>query len=154
MKKIIISFFLTFNFILSQITINTEAVDFEAVKIPGSSFTYSIEVENTGDEPLNIEVTPQFEQITQTPWLQQNYADVSFSNLVSTEYINDINIRDRDNVLKLLNNDGIQSRPVWNLLHKLNFFLKCPKSELKVSEDLFSKMISLPSGPNLLRKEI
>jgi len=73
---------------------------------------------------------------------------------LNTIYIKDINIRDRDNVLKLLNNDGIQSRPVWNLLHKLNFFLKCPKSELKVSEDLFSKMICLPSGPNLLRKKI
>ena len=59
---------------------------------------------------------------------------------------------DRDFIIKTLNKKGIQVRAVWKLLHKIKAFSKFPKSDLKNSEYLFKKVISIPSGPNLFSK--
>ena len=58
----------------------------------------------------------------------------------------------RDYLIKLTNKKGFQTRPAWALLHKLRHFKNCPKSDLKISNEMFSKIISLPSSPNLIKK--
>ena len=71
---------------------------------------------------------------------------------LNTLYLKNITEKERDKILELLNREGIQSRTAWNLLHRISFFSKCPRSDLKISEDLHSKIISIPSGPNLIRQ--
>ena len=46
---------------------------------------------------------------------------------------------------------GFQTRPAWTLLHKLKHFQKCSKSDLSVSINLFNRIISLPSSPNIIK---
>ena len=53
----------------------------------------------------------------------------------------------RNTVLKKLNNNGIQARPCWKLLHKHKQFFDCPKMELKITEKLEKKIINIPSSP-------
>lgn len=62
---------------------------------------------------------------------------------IAAEYI-------RDKVLTVAHNHGICLRPVWNLLNELPMYTKCPASDLFVSQDQASRLISLPSSPHLL----
>ena len=54
-------------------------------------------------------------------------------------------------LIELTNKKGYQTRPAWKLLHELNHFKDCPKDELKSSIDLYSRIISIPSSPNLIK---
>ena len=56
----------------------------------------------------------------------------------------------RDYLINITNKKGFQTRPAWTLLHRLNHFKKCPRSDLKVSLNLFNRIISLPSSPNIM----
>ena len=52
----------------------------------------------------------------------------------------------RDIVLQTLNDAGYGSRPAWRPMHLLTPFSDAPRSDLSVSEDLYCRVISLPSG--------
>jgi len=55
----------------------------------------------------------------------------------------------RDEILKLTNENGIMTRPVWTLLHKLPMYRHCPKMDLDCAEDLTSRIINIPSSADL-----
>ncbi|PAQ13676.1 aminotransferase DegT [Bacillaceae bacterium SAOS 7] len=61
----------------------------------------------------------------------------------------DASIHDRDQVLELLNEQGIMSRPIWTPLHELPPFQSCPKGDLTVTEQLKKFVINIPSSPYL-----
>ncbi|SFL45108.1 LegC family aminotransferase [Pelosinus propionicus] len=52
----------------------------------------------------------------------------------------------RDDVLAATNNNGIMTRPVWILMHKLPMFSNCPKMDVHVAEDLEARIINIPSS--------
>jgi perosamine synthetase len=64
-------------------------------------------------------------------------------------------ILDRENadqletLLKLTNDRGIMTRPVWTLMHRLEMYKQCPHMELTVAEDLEKRILNLPSSPAL-----
>lgn len=53
----------------------------------------------------------------------------------------------RNKIIEHLNKLGIQARPCWKLLHKLNHFSHYPKMNLDVSNRLEKKIINIPSSP-------
>lgn len=55
-------------------------------------------------------------------------------------------VAQRDEVLRASVDAGIQTRPVWSLLHRLPMFSDCPRMDLAVAEDLVARIICLPSG--------
>jgi len=52
----------------------------------------------------------------------------------------------RNDLLKITNDEGILSRPAWNLMHKLPMFKESPKMELSVAESLERRIINIPSS--------
>ena len=95
----------------------------------------------------------------------------SFSNITDAEIILDkskniknnwlINLRYLDEDKKIAKikkidlleksySQGIYLRPVWRLLHKLPMYKNNPKGDLKFSEDQESRIVSLPSSPQLI----
>jgi len=56
---------------------------------------------------------------------------------------------ERDTVLQTLNDNGIQARPAWILLHKLPMYKNCPKMDLTTSESLEARLINIPSSVGL-----
>ena len=54
-------------------------------------------------------------------------------------------------ILDYLNNNGLQCRPIWDLLHTLPHFKKYKHYYIKGSKKLFDKMILLPSSPSLIK---
>lgn len=52
----------------------------------------------------------------------------------------------RDAVLETTNGDGIQTRPVWTLMHKLPMYRNCPRMDLSVAEYLEARIINIPSS--------
>jgi perosamine synthetase len=58
-------------------------------------------------------------------------------------------IEDRNSVLKLLNEAGYQSRPIWEPMHQLAIYSHCPRAELIRTEELKCEVINLPSSAEL-----
>jgi perosamine synthetase len=52
----------------------------------------------------------------------------------------------RDALLELTNKNGIQTRPVWTLMHRLPMFNQCPRMDLSVAEGIARRLINIPSS--------
>lgn len=56
---------------------------------------------------------------------------------------------ERDHVLEVLNDAGIGSRPIWELMYTMSMFKDCPRMNCKVAEDIGRRLINLPSSVRL-----
>lgn len=56
---------------------------------------------------------------------------------------------ERDQVLEALNDAGIGSRPIWELMYTMPMFMDCPRMDCKVAEDIGRRLINLPSSVKL-----
>lgn len=63
--------------------------------------------------------------------------------LLLDEHIN------RDELLHYLNENGIQSRPIWQPLHSLSIYSQSPRSDLSTTNSLYKRVINIPSSPCL-----
>ena len=52
----------------------------------------------------------------------------------------------RDAVLGATNDVGLQTRPVWRLMHRLPMYADAPRDSLVVSEALEARLVSIPSS--------
>ncbi len=55
----------------------------------------------------------------------------------------------RDHVLETLNDAGVGSRPIWELMYTMPMFTDCPRMDCKVAEDIGKRLINLPSSVRL-----
>jgi perosamine synthetase len=55
----------------------------------------------------------------------------------------------RDAILRATNDAGLQTRPVWTLIHRLPMYRDCPQMNLSVAESLERRIVNLPSSPSL-----
>jgi perosamine synthetase len=53
---------------------------------------------------------------------------------------------DRDALLELTNQSGIQTRPAWTLMHRLPMYRQCPRMDLSTAEDIARRLINIPSS--------
>jgi perosamine synthetase len=60
------------------------------------------------------------------------------------------NMHLRDELLIALNQNGVMTRPLWNLQHTLPMYVDCPRMPLPVAERLSKRLIQIPSSPQLL----
>lgn len=56
---------------------------------------------------------------------------------------------ERDHVLEALNDAGIGSRPIWELMYTMPMFKDCPRMDCKVAENIGRRLINLPSSVKL-----
>jgi perosamine synthetase len=56
----------------------------------------------------------------------------------------------RDELLTALNENGIMTRPLWNLQHTLPMYSQCPRMPLPIAESLINRLIQIPSSPQLI----
>ena len=54
--------------------------------------------------------------------------------------------KDRDDFLKLTNENGVMTRPIWTLMHKLPMFQHCYSDEQRHAEKLEERIVNLPSS--------
>ncbi|MBI5261273.1 MAG: LegC family aminotransferase [Bradyrhizobium sp.] len=55
----------------------------------------------------------------------------------------------RDALLSALHEHGVRARPLWTPMHMLPMYRNCPRSPLRVAEDMYARCINLPSSPFL-----
>ena len=55
----------------------------------------------------------------------------------------------RDDVLAATNDNNFMTRPTWTPMHLLPMYNDCPKMDLSVAEDLYRRLINIPSSPGL-----
>jgi aminotransferase in exopolysaccharide biosynthesis len=59
------------------------------------------------------------------------------------------NKEERNAFLKFSNENGIMTRPAWQLMNKLEMFKKCQTDELKIASELADRLVNLPSSANI-----
>tara|TARA_B100000029_G_scaffold465246_1_gene499796 strand:- start:3461 stop:4624 length:1164 start_codon:yes stop_codon:yes gene_type:complete len=83
--------------------------------------------------------------VKEPSWCESNY-------WLNTIKINGLTISKRDWLLKKLNQNHLECRPAWTLLHKLSMYKFYPRSKLDNSEKLETSLITLPSSPKYGKK--
>ena len=77
------------------------------------------------------------------------------TNFKSNYWLNALRIDNKKiskkKTLDYLNDNGMQCRPIWNLLHTLPHFKKFKNHDIDGSKKLFDKIILLPSSPSLIK---
>ncbi len=73
----------------------------------------------------------------------------------SNYWFNSIMLKDkftdyREDILEDLNNNNIGSRPCWELMHKLPYLKNFPKMQMAGSEEIYNKIINMPSSASIL----
>jgi len=70
-------------------------------------------------------------------------------NATSNYWLNNVVLKDkseRDEFLKLTNENGVITRPIWTLMNKLEMFKDCPKSDLSNALWLEERVVNIPSS--------
>lgn len=55
----------------------------------------------------------------------------------------------RDQILEATNDAGFMTRAAWRPMHQLQMFVDCPRMNLDVTEDVYARLINIPSSPQL-----
>lgn len=74
------------------------------------------------------------------------------NNAKSNYWLNGVvleNREERDKFLEYTNANGVQTRPIWRLMHKLNIYKNCFKVDTPNAEWLEDRVVNLPSGVRL-----
>ena len=74
-------------------------------------------------------------------------------NCVSNYWLNVILLKDRnerDKLLTLLNEKGIMSRPVWQLMNNLDMFNNCQCADLSNAKYLADRIVNIPSSARII----
>lgn len=58
----------------------------------------------------------------------------------------------RNQILEKTNSEGVMTRPIWQLMHRLPMFKRSLRGDLSVSEWLETRLVNLPSSPVELTK--
>ena len=65
---------------------------------------------------------------------------------LQTIILDEANLSLRDEILAILNDAGLMSRPAWKAIHKLQPFEDCPRMDMEITESLEKRIINLPSS--------
>ena len=65
---------------------------------------------------------------------------------LQTIVLNEANVALRDEILEILNDAGLMSRPAWTGIHKLKPFQDCPRMDMHTTDCLEKRIINLPSS--------
>ena len=58
----------------------------------------------------------------------------------------------RDAVLQATNEAGYMTRAAWRPMHMLPMYTDCPTSDLSVTEDIYARLINIPSSSQLAKR--
>lgn len=64
-----------------------------------------------------------------------------------TILLNKPDIKIRNFILNYLFKNGYECRPIWKPMHKLPMFKKCPRDNLSGANEIYKRVINLPSSP-------
>lgn len=90
---------------------------------------------------------------------QKNFLIIKPSkNSTSNHWLNAI-VLENQNInknffIKILHKFNIKARPIWKPLHTLKHLNKYPRMSLEVTNRIYNKVISMPSGPNILKHNL
>lgn len=90
-----------------------------------------------------------FAQVTGVK-LMSELAQCQSNYWLQTLLLNPSNSDQRDAILKVTNDAGLMTRPVWTLMHELAPFKDCPRMDLTEAQSLSRRLINIPSSPVLV----
>jgi perosamine synthetase len=71
------------------------------------------------------------------------------NNWLVTLLLDSSHAPERDQLLQVLNEAGVMTRPIWTLMHRLPMYAHMPRAELLQAEDLEARVLNIPSSAYL-----
>ncbi|GLO80127.1 LegC family aminotransferase [Sulfitobacter pontiacus] len=71
------------------------------------------------------------------------------NNWLVTLVLDRCHVAARDQILTVLNDAGIMTRPIWTLMHRLPMYRDNPRADLAQAEDLEARVLNIPSSAYL-----
>lgn len=75
------------------------------------------------------------------------------NNWLVTLVLDPAHAQDREQLLQVLNDAGIMTRPIWTLMHRLPMYAQNPRADLSQAEDLEARVLNIPSSAYLGTRE-
>lgn len=100
---------------------------------------------------MNVFYTEFFKSINKVNVFNEPDSRFFSNHWLSAIYLN--SFEERESLRLALENENIESRPLWKPMHLQPIFEKYPYYGEKVALDLFNKGLCLPSGSNLKQEE-
>jgi perosamine synthetase len=75
--------------------------------------------------------------VSELPGMKANY----WLNTIITQ-----NLQERDALLEYTNSKGVQTRPIWTPMHKLDMYKSCQKTSMETTEWLCDRVVNVPSS--------
>jgi perosamine synthetase len=75
--------------------------------------------------------------------------DSKSNNWLVTIVLDPAHVKDRVEVLQVLNEAGIMTRPIWTLMHRLPMYKRAYRADLSQAEDLEIRVLNIPSSAYL-----
>jgi len=110
----------------------------EFISLKYNNFTY---YKNKIDAIDGLEILPFSKTIKPNYWFYTLLVKENFS----------IN---RDELQKRLSEKGIQTRPVWGLIHKQKPYLQCETYEINKALEYYDQILNIPCSSNLTKDDI
>jgi aminotransferase in exopolysaccharide biosynthesis len=125
-------------------------------------FNYRLPNLNAALGCAQMEVLPEFLKLKRAlaEQYQTLFSGSDFQFVIEPEYaksnywLNAIicsDVESRNLLLKETNEQGVMTRPIWQLMHRLPMFKDALRGDLKISEWVEAHLINLPSSPILPR---
>jgi perosamine synthetase len=70
---------------------------------------------------------------------------------LNTLMLEDVSGNTLEELLKITNEQGIMTRPVWTPMHMLPMYSQCPRTDMDTTESMARRVINIPSSSNLGR---
>ncbi len=80
---------------------------------------------------------------TEPPFAKSNY-------WLNTLILDRKYAKQRDEIMRMTNSNGVTTRPAWTLMHKLPMYKDCPRMNLDGAEDMARRIINMPSSADLI----
>lgn len=123
-----------------------------------AGFNYRLPNLNAALGCAQMEVLPKFLQQKRSlaTHYQQYFANSEFNFVSEPDYaqsnywLNAVicpDVTSREQLLKVTNESGVMTRPIWKLMHRLPMYQHTPRDSLHVSEWLERHLVNLPSSP-------
>lgn len=75
-------------------------------------------------------------------------------NLRSNHWFYSLVSEDRDGLIRYLNDNQIQTRPVWKLIHTLKPYKDCQSYKIEKALEYYEKIVNIPCSTNLSKQDI
>ena len=97
----------------------------------------------------------EVKKINYMKYIENGIALLPFrENIRSNYWFYSCQTQNRDGMIQFLNQNKVQSRPIWSLIHRLSPYIGFQAYKIETAEKYYDTIVNIPCSTNLLEEDI